>query len=106
MSLRSDYLVIFLAMGLVTYGCRFLFTLCFSKIKLNAYWNHVLSLIPLAVLSAVIAPLMVFPASGANGLNNPYLFCGLLAFFISYWTRSTFVSVVVSVIVFALWLRA
>lgn len=105
MNLRSELVVIFLAMTAVTYLCRSLFTLCFSKIKLNPYWNHVLSLVPLAILSSVIAPLMVFPAGGSQGINNPYLFCGLLAFLISYWTRSTLVSVVVSVVVFALWLK-
>ena len=99
--MRTDLILTCLAMTAVTYLCRSLFTVFVSRIRISPRWEHYLTFIPFAVLTAIVTPYLLMPGTGMNlSLINPWSLAGAVTFFISYRTRNLIVSVGVGVGVF------
>ena len=99
--MRVEILVACLAMTAVTYLCRALFTVSVSRVRISSWWEHYLTFIPFAVLTALVTPYLLLPApEGEFSLVNPWVLAGAVTFFISYRTRNLIVSVSVGVGVF------
>jgi branched-subunit amino acid transport protein len=87
--MRSEIILACLAMTAVTYLCRALFTVSVSRIRISQWWEHYLTFIPFAVLTALVAPYLFFPGpAGKLSLLNPYILAGAGTFFLSYRTRN------------------
>ena len=92
--MRTSIVLTCLAMTLVTYLCRALFTVSVSRVRISPWWENYLSFIPFAVLTALITPYILMPAPAARfSLINPWSLAGAAAFYISYRTRNLIVSV-------------
>ena len=92
--MRAELILACLAMTAVTYLCRALFTVSVSRVRISPWWEHYLTFIPFAVLTALVTPYLLLPGSAAKlSLINPYSLAGVVTFVISYRTRNLILSV-------------
>ena len=92
--MRVDLILACFAMTAVTYLCRALFTVSVSRVRISPWWEHYLTFIPFAVLTALVTPYLLLPGSAAKlSLINPYSLAGVVTFVISYRTRNLILSV-------------
>ena len=96
-----DFILACLAMTTVTYLCRALFTVSASRVQISPWWEHYLTFIPFAVLTAIVTPYLLLPGTAAKlSLINPYSLAGVVTFIISYRTKNLILSVVCGMILF------
>lgn len=91
-----EYLLLFAAMGLVTYGPRWFPLFYLAHRQLPQWLVDWLSLIPVAILSALLAPILFAEASPrALDLTRPELVIALPTLLFAWRTRSLGGTVVV-----------
>ena len=84
-----DYLLLFLGMGLVTYVPRCLPLLYLSHRRLPRWLVDWLSLIPVAILSALLAPVLLADAADRSlDLAKPELLVAVPTLFFALKTKS------------------
>ncbi|MEW8978549.1 MAG: AzlD domain-containing protein [Symbiobacterium sp.] len=106
MTVRTEVLLLFLGMALVTYLPRMLPIVALSRFQLPPLLLKWLQFIPAAVLSALLAQgLLLDGARLSLPPANPALLAALPAFAVAIWTRSLMGTVVVGIAAMAL-LRA
>jgi branched-subunit amino acid transport protein len=89
-----DFILACLAMTTVTYLCRALFTVSVSRVQISPWWEHYLTFIPFAVLTAIVTPYLLLPGPAVKlSLINPYSLAGVVTFIISYRTKNLILSV-------------
>ena len=99
--MRAELVLACLAMTAVTWLCRALFTVSVAKVRISPWWEHFLTFIPFAVLTAMVTPyLFLHGDKAAVSLVNPYSLAGAATFFISYRTKNLILSVGVGMGVF------
>jgi len=99
--MRGEIILACLAMTAVTYLCRAIFTVSVSRIRISQWWEHYLTFIPFAVLTALVAPYLFFPGpEGEFSLLNPYILAGAGTFVLSYRTRNLILSVAAGMVLF------
>ncbi|PID72864.1 MAG: AzlD protein [Desulfobulbus propionicus] len=85
----SDYFFLFAGMGLVTYIPRWLPLLYLSHKQLPQWLVDWLSLIPVAILSALLAPILLTDTSLRTlDMTKPDLFIAIPTFVIAWKTKS------------------
>jgi branched-subunit amino acid transport protein len=83
--------IVMIVLGLLTFTIRFSFIALLERIKLPVTFQRALRFVPIAVLSAIIAPelgysnnmLVISPA-------NPRLIAGIIATVVAFWTKNVF----------------
>jgi len=93
--MQSKIVVVILLMSVVTYLPRFLPMLFLSRRKLSPLAESWLSYVPVAVLSALLGPIL-FIKNGQFTLtlsSNPYFWAALPTFAVALWTRNMFLAV-------------
>ena len=99
--MRADIILACLAMTAVTYLCRVLFTVSVSRVRISPWWEHYLTFIPFAVLTALVTPYLLMPGPAVKlSLFSPWSLAGAVTFMVSCRTRSLIASVVVGIGVF------
>lgn len=99
--MNVDLILACLAMTAVTYLCRSLFTISVSSIRISAWWEHYLTFIPFAVLTALVTPYLLLPGPGVKlSLINPYSLAGTVTFLVSWRTRNLIISVAGGMVLF------
>ena len=89
-----DFILACLAMAGVTYLCRALFTVSVSRVRISPWWEHYLTFIPFAVLTALVTPYLLLPGPAVKlSLINPYSLAGVATLIVSYRTRNLILSV-------------
>lgn len=89
-----DHLLLFLAMGVVTYLPRWIPLFLLAGRDLPRIWVEWLELIPPAILSALIAPALVTAGSPKHlDLFTPEAFVAVPTFLVAWKTRSLAVTV-------------
>lgn len=97
----SSYLVLIMGMGLVTYLPRWLPLSILSRRRLPRWLVEWLDLIPIAILSALILPLLVTSGQPRHlDLLRPELLVAIPAFLFALKTRSLGGTVVVGMLLF------
>ena len=92
--MKVDLILACFAMTAVTYLCRALFTVSVSRVRISPWWEHYLTFIPFAVLTALVTPYLLLPGPAMKlSLINPYSLAGVATFIISYRTRNLILSV-------------
>ena len=87
--IHADYLYILLGMGLVTYVPRWLPLVFLSRLQLPEWFEQWLDLIPAAILSALILPILITTGEPRHlDLMRPELFVALPTFLFAVKTRS------------------
>jgi branched-subunit amino acid transport protein len=84
-----DYIVLILCMGVVTYLPRMLPLVALSRTRLPVWFTEWLELIPVAILSALLAPtLFADSAQRSMALGKPELLAALPTLLFALKTRS------------------
>mgnify|MGYP003634138820 CR=1 FL=1 len=92
-------------MALITFAIRYALFAVGHRVRFNPLVSRALTYVPVAVLSAIIAPAMLMPGEGGWQLtwHNAYLVGGLAAILISALTRNLLATIFGSMLVFFLW---
>jgi len=99
--MRVELILACLAMTAVTYLCRALFTTSVSRVRISPWWEHYLTFIPFAVLTALVTPYLLLPGSAVKlSFVNPYSLAGVVTFIISYRSKNLIVSVGIGMALF------
>lgn len=99
--MRVELILACLAMTAVTYLCRALFTVSVSRVRILPWWEHYLTFIPFAVLTALVTPYLLLPGSAVKlSFINPYSLAGVVTFIVSYRTRNLILSVGIGMVLF------
>lgn len=99
----KDFALIFFMM-LVTFGVRYPVLALVGKIQLPAYIERALKFVPVVVLSALSAPIVLIGSDGDWNLSfyNPYLVASLVAMAVAWKTRHLLLTIVCGMFVFVL----
>ena len=89
-------LLVFLAGGLLTFAMRFSFVYLSGRVPLPESVRRMLRFVPAAVLSAIVAPELLFHSGAFDlSLGNMRLIAGVLAVLVAWRTRNTLVTILV-----------
>jgi len=93
--------VLMVAVGLITFATRLSFIALLDRIKLPKNFQRALRLVPIAVLSAIIAPeLGYYNNALALTPTNPRLWAGLVATLVAYRTKNVVLTIAAGMAVF------
>ncbi|MBJ7539485.1 AzlD domain-containing protein [Marinomonas transparens] len=96
-----DSVIVIAGMFLVTFGIRFVLFARAHKVSMPEWLEKALRYVPVAVLTAIITPMIVMPNQQLNvALNNPWLLGAAAAFLVGIWRQQQLLTIVVGVLVF------
>lgn len=82
--------------GLLTLGIRLSFMLFMGKTRIVPMVQQALRFVPVAVLSALIAPALFLPGGSLNlSLGNIRLIAGIVAIFVAWRTKNVLLTIVI-----------
>lgn len=88
-------------MFLVTYSIRYLPFAMADRVKFPDWLNEALSYVPVAALTAIIAPLIVYQDHRLNlDWHNAHLVASAVAFMVAFKTRNLLLTVIIGLSVF------
>ncbi|WP_421852536.1 AzlD domain-containing protein [Marinomonas sp.] len=100
MTLWQGVLII-LGMFIVTFGVRFVLFARADKVVMPAFIEKALKFVPVAVLTAIITPMILMPNQYMDfSLSNPWLLGALAAFIVGIWRQQQLLTILVGVLVF------
>lgn len=95
--------IIIFGMFVVTFGIRFVLFARAHRIRLPLWLEESLAYVPVAVLTAIITPMMLMPAKQLDfSWHNPWFLGGLAAFLTGLLLRKPLLTIAVGVLVFFL----
>jgi branched-subunit amino acid transport protein len=93
--------IVMIVLGLLTFAIRFSFIALLERIKLPAAFQRALRFVPIAVLSAIIAPELGYSNNVlAISPTNPRLLAGIVATLVAFWTKNVFWTLLAGMAVF------
>ncbi|GAA0219833.1 AzlD domain-containing protein [Marinomonas primoryensis] len=96
-----DAVLIISGMFVVTFGVRFVLFARAHKVVMPDFLERALKFVPVAVLTAIITPMILMPDQHINmSLFNPWLLGGIAAFVVGIWRQQQLLTILVGVIVF------
>jgi branched-subunit amino acid transport protein len=96
----NEWLLIW-GMFAVTFGVRYPPLALVGKIPMPESMVRALRYVPVAVLTAITVPYVLYRDTGFNaGYTNPYLIAGVVAVIVSYWTKNLLLTIGVGLIAF------
>jgi branched-subunit amino acid transport protein len=100
--------IVMVLLGLLTFATRLSFIALLERIKLPPTFQRALRFVPIAVLSAIIAPeLGYYKDALAISPTNPRLLAGIVATLVAFWTKNVVWTLLAGMAVFwilRLWL--
>jgi len=97
---RQDIVLLIFGMAIVTFFSRFLPMVLLSRRALPEKVKWGLEYIPVAVLSAIVFPILFFDRKGALTLQPQFLFAALPVFIFAWKVKSIWGSVVLGMFIF------
>ncbi|GCE08677.1 AzlD domain-containing protein [Dictyobacter aurantiacus] len=83
-----------ITIGLLTLGTRLSFIVFMGKMQVAPIVQQALRFVPIAVLSALIAPALFFPGGSLDiSLSNARLIAGILAILIAWRTKNVLLTI-------------
>ncbi len=93
--MRSEIIITLVGMGIVTYLTRALFIIGMKGDRLPPFVIRWLSFVPVAVLAAIICPMLAAPEKRLDlTYTNPYLLAGAAATVIALVTKNLIITVI------------
>ena len=93
--------LIILGMFAVTFGVRFVLFARADKVVMPTFIEKALKFVPVAVLTAIITPMILMPNQQVDfTLSNPWLLGALAAFVVGIWRQQQLLTILVGVLVF------
>jgi branched-subunit amino acid transport protein len=101
---RNEFIMV-AGMAVVTFAVRYPVLWLVGRVQLPEAWLRALRYVPVAVLSALIVPAILFPSGGPlpNPITNPYLVAGVAAAVIAWTRRNLLLTLAVGMFVFWAW---
>jgi branched-subunit amino acid transport protein len=97
-----NFYLLFLLLGLITFGLRVSFISFSEKLRLSKGLERALSFVPAAVLAALVAPAFFYPEDRLDiSFDNAFLIAGVCAWLTAWRSKSTLLTVTVGMV--ALW---
>lgn len=98
-------IVMIAGMALATFLVRYPVLWLVGRYRLPDSWLRALRFVPPAVLSAMVAPALLFPTGTTfvNPVTNPYLVAGITAAAVAWTKRSLLLTLAVGMGVFWIW---
>jgi branched-subunit amino acid transport protein len=95
----KSYIILILGMAVVTYVPRLLPIISLSRITIPKWLIRWLEYVPVAILSALLAP-GIFMTDGRLNItvDNPYLLAAIPCFLVALYKRSLFLIVLVGMV--------
>ncbi len=92
-------------MALVTFAARYPLLVLVGKLPLPQPVLRALKYVPTAVLTAIIAPAVVYPRSGRAefALSNEYLVAAVIAALVAWRSRNVLLTIVVGMLALLAW---
>ena len=92
-------------MALITFSIRYGLFAVGHRVRFNPLVSRALTYVPVAVLTAIIAPAMLLPGDGSWQLSwqNAYLIGGIAAILIAALSRNLLATIFGGMLVFFLW---
>jgi|ERR1019366_961565 branched-subunit amino acid transport protein len=86
--------VTIIIVGLLTLGMRLSFMVFLGKMQISSMVQQALRFVPIAVLSALIAPALFFSSGSLNlSLSNTRLIAGILAILVAWRTKNVLLTI-------------
>lgn len=86
--------VTIIIVGLLTLGIRLSFMVFMGKLQISPRTQQALRFVPIAVLSALIAPALFFPGGSFDvSLSNARLIAGILAILVAWRTKNVLLTI-------------
>ena len=86
--------VTIIIVGLLTLGIRLSFMVFMGKTRISPRTQQALRFVPVAVLSALIAPALFFPSGSLDvSLSNNRLIAGILAILVAWRTKNVLLTI-------------
>lgn len=100
MGLLDSFLII-VGMFVVTFGVRFVLFARAHKVVMPVFVERALKFVPVAVLTAIIIPMIFMVDNQMNvSFSNPWLIGALAAFGVGIWRQHQLLTIFVGVLVF------
>ncbi|NVK73178.1 branched-chain amino acid transport [Marinomonas sp. CT5] len=100
MTFWQSFLII-LGMFVVTFGIRFALFARADRVVMPAFVEKALKFVPVAVLTAIITPMILTPNHQMEiSLSNPWLLGALTSFIVGIWRQQQLLTILVGVVVF------
>ncbi|HVO41770.1 MAG TPA: AzlD domain-containing protein [Aggregatilineales bacterium] len=96
--------ILIAGMALVTFSVRYPVLALVGKMSLPTPLRRALSFVPAAVLTAIVVPALLYPASSDHvdiSLGNSQLFAGIVAIVVAWRSRNLLLTIVLGML--ALW---
>jgi branched-subunit amino acid transport protein len=91
-------------MALVTFGARYPVLVLVGKMPLPQPVLRALKFVPTAVLTAIIAPAVLFPRGPLElGLNNEYLVAAVISSLVAWRSRNVLLTIVIGMAALLVW---
>jgi branched-subunit amino acid transport protein len=100
---NSFYVLMILGMFAVTFSIRFIFFALANKVSLPLWLEQALNFVPVAVLTAIITPMVLLPDNATAislNLQNPWLIASLAAFAAGLILRKPVLTILIGLVVF------
>lgn len=86
--------VLVIIAGLLTFGIRLSFIVFLGKAQISPVVQQALRFVPIAVLSALVAPALFFPAGLLDiSLSNARLIAGIVAILVAWRTKNVLLTI-------------
>ncbi|MCX6078742.1 MAG: AzlD domain-containing protein [Chloroflexi bacterium] len=93
--------IIMIILGLLTFATRLSFIALLERINLPRNFQRALRFVPIAVLSAIIAPELAYSNNQlAISITNPRLLAGLIATLVAYRTKNVILTIIIGMSAF------
>ncbi len=92
-------------MALVTFAARYPLLVLVGKLQLPQPVLRALKFVPIAVLTAIITPAIIFPRSNRPefALSNEYLVAAIVAALVAWRSRNVLLTIVVGMLMLLAW---
>ncbi len=98
--MSKEIILIIIFMTVVTYGARVIPFILFRNINITGVWKSFITLVPVALLAALVIPELVLSSENTFSLVNPFLIAGVCTFIFARKIPNMFYSILFGMIVF------
>lgn len=98
--MSKDIILIILFMAAVTYGARVIPFIVFRKANTGGIWQSFITLVPVALLAALVWPELLIPSENKIKLANPYLLAGICTFIFARRVSNLFYCILFGMLVY------
>ena len=103
--MNPDEIALIAGMAVITFAIRYTLFAVGHRVRFSPLVTQALSYVPVAVLTAIVAPAMLMP-DGANldlSLDNAYLVGGIVAIVIAAKWRNLLATIIGGLVFFFIW---